>query len=50
LRSSDIVNLKFNHIDWETSQITLVQQKTKTPIVSSAELISAVFRKKYYEL
>jgi integrase len=32
LRSSDIVNLKFNHIDWETSQITLVQQKTKTPI------------------
>ena len=32
LRSSDIVNLKFAHIDWESSQITLIQQKTNTPV------------------
>jgi len=31
LRSSDIVNLKFDNIDWESSQITLIQQKTNTP-------------------
>jgi len=32
LRSSDIVNLKFSNIDWESSQITLIQQKTNTPV------------------
>ncbi len=30
LRSSDIVNLKFNNINWETNQITIKQQKTDT--------------------
>jgi len=29
LRSSDIVNLKFENINWEKSEISLVQQKTK---------------------
>ena len=29
LRSSDIVNLKLKNIDWEKSEISLIQQKTK---------------------
>jgi len=32
LRASDISNLKFNNIDWEKNQISIVQQKTKTPL------------------
>jgi len=32
LRSSDIVNLKFESIDWKRSQIRLIQQKTDTPL------------------
>jgi len=31
LRSSDIVNLKFNNINWETNQISIIQQKTNVP-------------------
>lgn len=31
LRSSDIVNLKFNNINWETNQISIKQQKTNSP-------------------
>ncbi len=30
LRSSDIVNLKLNNINWETNQISIIQQKTNT--------------------
>ena len=30
LRSSDIINLKFNNINWETNQINIIQQKTNT--------------------
>jgi site-specific recombinase XerD len=33
LRSSDIVNLKFANIDWKRNQISIVQKKTKTPII-----------------
>ena len=29
LRSSDIVNLKFENINWEKSEISIIQQKTK---------------------
>jgi len=29
LRSSDIVNLKFENLNWEKSEISLIQQKTK---------------------
>lgn len=32
LRRSDVVNMKFNNIDWEHERIILNQQKTKTPI------------------
>ncbi len=32
LRSSDIVNLKFDNIDWEKSEISIIQQKTKKPL------------------
>jgi len=32
LRASDITNLKFNNIDWEKNQISIVQQKTKAPL------------------
>jgi len=32
LRSSDIVNLKLSNINWEKSEISLVQQKTKKPL------------------
>ena len=33
LRASDIANLKFSNIDWENNRITLVQQKTQTPLL-----------------
>ena len=29
LRSSDIINLKFENIDWEKNELSLIQQKTK---------------------
>mgnify|MGYP005770872209 FL=1 len=32
LRASDIVNLKFNDINWETSKISIIQLKTKQPL------------------
>lgn len=32
LRGSDIANLKFSNIDWNSSKITLTQYKTKEPI------------------
>lgn len=32
LRSSDIRNIKFEHIDWDKNCITLIQQKTKRKI------------------
>lgn len=32
LRSSDICNLKFNNIDWESSYIKIVQHKTEYPL------------------
>lgn len=32
LRASDIVNLKFNDINWETSKISIIQIKTKKPL------------------
>lgn len=32
LRSSDICNLKFDNIDWESSYIKIVQQKTERPL------------------
>ncbi|MEA3522071.1 MAG: tyrosine-type recombinase/integrase, partial [Campylobacterota bacterium] len=33
LRSSDITNLKFSNIDWETNEIHIVQQKTKNALI-----------------
>ena len=33
LRVSDIRNLRFNNINWNTNTITLVQQKTSEPLV-----------------
>jgi len=33
LRVGDIINLKFENIDWEKSQITIVQQKTKQRLI-----------------
>lgn len=32
LRKIDILNLKYNHINWETNEICLVQQKTKKSV------------------
>lgn len=32
LRGVDIINLRFNNIDWSSSEIRLVQQKTEIPI------------------
>jgi site-specific recombinase XerD len=33
LRSSDIVNLKFKNINWEKSEISIIQQKTKKALI-----------------
>jgi integrase len=33
LRRSDVVNLKFDNIDWDRNEISLTQQKTGKPIV-----------------
>lgn len=32
VRSSDIVGLKFNNINWQNDTITFIQQKTKVPV------------------
>jgi integrase len=32
IRRSDIVNLKFNNINWHNDTITFIQQKTKVPV------------------
>jgi integrase/recombinase XerD len=33
LRAGDVANLKFNDIDWNRCQISILQQKTKEPLV-----------------
>lgn len=32
LRIGDIINLKFNDIDWDKKEISIVQRKTKEPL------------------
>ena len=33
LRSGDVVRLKFSDVDWNKNQISIIQQKTNTPLV-----------------